>query len=102
MVVSRGRFLLISFLLFFRLWIAHRIPNFRSARRPEATPESKAAGEGARAARAIAIDTGGTFTNERSEGPAFCSGLQIPRSARDDKIWRSEVEERGVAFAAGC
>ena len=24
---------------------------------------------------------------EQSEGPAFCSGLQIHRFARDDKIW---------------
>src|SRR6266853_5153138 len=37
--------------------------ELHSAHRLEATSASKAAGEGARATRAIAIDTGGTFTD---------------------------------------
>ena len=43
--------------------------------------------------------SGVTFTNchpERSEGSAFCGGLQIPRFARDDKMcWIAPLCLRG-------
>jgi hypothetical protein len=35
-----------------------------------------------------------TLSAAEGEGSAFCGKLQIPRFARDDKIWRIEVGAR--------